>query len=184
MNFYELAKARYSLRDMSDQKIADEDLKKILEAGRIAPTAKNSQSQRILVIRGDAALQKMRECTPSHFNAPVICVVSYDTKVSGTCNNPIGGESYGEVDAAIVATHMMLQATELGIGSSMVATFDTDQMRQVFHFPETIKPVILLLLGYPGEKGQPGVFHERRFKLKKTVAFDDYKVSEQSEELC
>jgi hypothetical protein len=57
-------------------------------------------------------------------------------------------------------------------------------MRQVFHFPETIKPVILLLLGYPGEKGQPGVFHERRFKLKKTVAFDDYKVSEQSEELC
>lgn len=174
MDFMELAKSRYSLRDMSDKKISDKDLTKILEAGRIAPTAKNSQSQRVLVIKSEDALNKMRECTPSHFHAPVICVVSYDTKISSTCDNPIGGESYGEVDAAIVATHMMLQATELKIGSSLVATFDTEKIKEYFHFPETIKPVILLLLGYPGEKGQPGVFHERRFKLTKTVAFDEY----------
>lgn len=178
MNFYELAKKRYSLRDMSDRKISDEDLQNILEAGRIAPTAKNSQSQRILVVRSDEAVGKMRKCTPSHFNAHVICVISYDKVVSSTCNNPIGGESYGEVDAAIVATHMALQATELGIGSCMVATFDTDMIKKEFHFPDSIKPVILLLLGYPGNNGNPGVFHERRFKLKKTVAYDDYQTSE------
>lgn len=174
MNFMELAKSRYSVRDMSSRKISDEDLMTILEAGRIAPTAKNSQSQRVLVIRGEEALEKMRECTPNHFNAPVICIVSYDAAISSTCNNPIGGESYGEVDAAIVATHMMLQATELKIGSSLVATFDTVKIKEYFHFPETIKPVILLLLGYPGKKGQPGVFHTRRFKLSKTVTFDNY----------
>lgn len=174
MKFIDLAKKRYTLRDMSDRKVEDEDLNIILEAGRIAPTAKNSQSQRILVIEEEEALAKMRECTPSHFNAPVIMIVSYDKDVSSTCNNPIGGESYGEVDAAIVATHMVLQATELGIGTAMIATFDTDKIRKEFHFPDNVTPVILILLGYPGEKGMEGVFHRRRFKLSKTVTYNDY----------
>jgi len=174
MNFYELAKSRYSLRSMSDRKISDEDLEKIIECGRIAPTAKNSQSQRVLVLKSDEALEKMRDCTPSHFNAQIIMVVSYDMKVSSTCNNPIGGESYGEVDAAIVTTHMMLQATEMGIGSCIVATFDTNKILKVFHFPETIKPVLLLLLGYPDDNGKPGPFHRRRFKATKTFTFNDY----------
>lgn len=174
MDFMSLAQRRYTLRQMSDKQISDDDLEKILEAGRIAPTAKNSQSQRILVVKDTCQIQKMRECTPSHFNAPVIMVVSYDMEISSTCNNPIGGESYGEVDAAIVAIHMVLQATELGIGSAIVATFDTDKMRKIFHFPENIKPVILVNLGYPTENAKPGPFHSRRFKLKKTVVFDDY----------
>lgn len=174
MTFMELAQNRYTLRDMQDKPISDENLEKILEAGRIAPTAKNSQSHRVLVVKDAAKIMKMRECTPSHFNAPVIMVVSYDTEISSTCNNPIGGESYGEVDAAIVATHMVLQATELGIGSAMVATFDTKKICQTFHFPENIKPVILVNLGYPAEGAKPGPFHARRFKLKKTVVFNDY----------
>ena len=174
MTFYELAESRYTLRDMSDKEISGEDLEKILEAGRIAPTAKNSQSQRVLVVKGNESIAKMRECTPNHFNAPVVLVVSYDTEISSTCNNPIGGESYGEIDAAIVATHMVLQATELGIGSAIVATFDTKKLREIFHFPENIKPVLLVDLGYPGEKGKPGPFHTRRFKLKKTVVYDSY----------
>lgn len=175
MDFLKLAQSRYTLRKMSDKVIAEDDIKKILEAGRIAPTAKNSQSQRVLVVKEPEQILKMRECTPSHFNAPVIMVVSYDTEISSTCNNPIGGESYGEVDAAIVATHMVLQATDLGIGSAMVATFDTRKIREMFHFPENIKPVILVNLGYPAEDAKPGPFHARRFKLNKTVVFDDYK---------
>ena len=174
MDFLKLAQDRYTLRDMSDRPVEDKNLEKILEAGRIAPTAKNAQSQRILVVREQGQILKMRGCTPSHFNAPVIMVVSYDTNISRTCNNPIGGESYGEVDAAIVATHMVLQATELGIGSAIVATFDTDKLRNEFHFPENIKPVLIVCLGYPKENAQPGVFHARRFKLGKTVMFDDY----------
>ncbi len=177
MDFMNLAQKRYTLRKMSDEKITDEDLEKILEAGRIAPTAKNAQSQRILVVKDSKQILKMRECTPAHFNAPVIIVVSYDRDISSTCNNPIGGESYGEVDAAIVATHMVLQATELGIGSAMVATFDTEKMIEMFHIPSNIKPVILVNLGYPADGAQPGPFHARRFKLKKTVVFDDYEQS-------
>lgn len=174
MTFLELAQSRYTLRDMSDEEISDEDLEKILEAGRIAPTAKNSQSHRVLVVRDKKSVDKIRACTPNHFNAPIVMVVSYDTEISSTCNNPIGGESYGEVDAAIVATHMVLQATELGIGSAIVATFDTEKLRREFHFPNNIKPVLLVDLGYPGENGKPGPFHARRFKIKKTVTFDDY----------
>lgn len=182
MDFLKLAKERYTLRDMSGEKIPREQLELILEAGRIAPTAKNAQSQRILVIESPEAVEKMRICTPHHYNAPVIMVISYDTKISSTCNNPIGGESYGEVDAAIVAVHMALEATELGIGTAFIATFDTDKIREEFHFPDNIKPVLLLLLGYPGEKGQPGIFHQRRFKMQKTVAYNGYDVEKAADE--
>ncbi len=174
MNFLELVKMRYTLRDMNGKAVSTEDLEKILEAGRFAPTAKNSQSQRILVINDESSLAKMRECTPCHFNSSLIMILSYNTDVSGTCDNPIGGESYGEVDVAIVATHMVLQATELGIGSAIIATFDTLKIREFFHFPDNIKPVLVLDFGYPSDNGKPGAFHARRFKISKTVTFNDY----------
>lgn len=77
MDFLELCKNRYSVRKFSGRTVEDEKLEKILEAGRLAPTAKNSQSQRIFVLKTESSLQKIYEATPMAYNAPVVLAVCY-----------------------------------------------------------------------------------------------------------
>ena len=99
-------------------------MEKILQAGRLAPTAKNSQSQRIFVLKSPEALKKINEATPMAFNAPVVLMVCYDQNESyknaaDTAYTYYPGGHYdgGEVDASIVTSAMMFQATELGLGT-------------------------------------------------------------------
>lgn len=117
MNFLQLAKdQRYSVRKFKDQAVEKEKLDLILEAGRIAPTAANFQPQRILVIEDAAAHEKLKQCTAWYFGAPVVLMVCYDKT---TCwKNKTNGTIGGDVDASIVTTHMMLQAAELGLGTT------------------------------------------------------------------
>lgn len=108
MDFLELARERYSVRKFAPQKVEKEKLDAVLEAGRLAPTAVNYQPQRILVLDSDAALGKLKDCTPYHFSAPLALVVCYDAAVSW--KRSYDGKDMGEVDASIVTTHMMLEA--------------------------------------------------------------------------
>ena len=78
MDFLELAKTRYSCRSFSSKKVEKEKLEKILEAGRIAPTAVNYQPQRILVLQDPEKLEKLKECTKYGWGAPVIMIICYD----------------------------------------------------------------------------------------------------------
>ena len=82
MDFFELAKKRYSCRSFCDKKVEKEKLEKILEAGRVAPTACNFQPVRILVLQDKRQLEKLSECTPYGWNAPVIMIVCYDQTIS------------------------------------------------------------------------------------------------------
>ena len=82
MNFLELAKSRYSCRSFSNKEVETEKIKKILEAGRVAPTAVNYQPQRILVIQDKEKLDKLSECTRYGWNAPLIMIICYDKNIS------------------------------------------------------------------------------------------------------
>ncbi len=78
MDFLELAKERYSVRIYSDEPVEEEKINKILEAGRIAPTAHNNQPQRIYVIQSKEAREKVKKCTRFSFNAPIILLLCYN----------------------------------------------------------------------------------------------------------
>ena len=82
MDFITLAKDRYSVRKFKDQPVENEKVQRILQAGHVAPTAANKQPQRILVIREREALNRLKECTGSHFDAPLAMMICYD---KGTC---------------------------------------------------------------------------------------------------
>jgi len=131
MKFINLAEERYSLRKFSDQPIEKEKLDLILKAGQLAPTACNYQPQRILVLENEAALTKLKQCTPYHFNAPMALLICYDKDVSW--KRSYDGKDSGEIDASIVSTQMMLQATELGLGSTWVGHFDPALIRNMPH---------------------------------------------------
>ena len=157
MKFLEFAKERYSIRGFSDTPVEQEKIDVILEAARIAPTAANQQPQRILVIKGSDAIAKFDNCSPCRYGAPLVFVVGYEsTRVIQRMDK---GESSGQVDAAIVTTHMMLEAHELGLSSVWVMMFDMDKLREEFGIPESIVPVAALMTGYAPADAEPHPFH-------------------------
>ena len=167
----ELIKAmedRYSVRDFADKPIEEEKLRQILEAGRIAPTAANKQPDKIYAIRSPEGLDKIRALTRCAFNAPVVLMFVYDE--GAVWKSPLEpGFNAGHQDVSIVATHIMLRAWDLGIGSCWVNFFPQSETGRAFGLPENEKPVLLLPIGYPGEKAKPSPMHSQRKPLEELV---------------
>ena len=178
MDFLELSKSRYSVRKFSDKKVEDQKLEKVLEAGRLAPTAKNSQSQKIFVLKSDEAIAKIRGATQMAFDAPVVLMVCYDTdqsykNVNDTAYTYFPGGHYdgGEVDASIITTAMMFQATELGLGTLWARGFDATKIIEAFDLPKNLHLVCLLDIGYPAPDAEPSPRHSDRKPLSETVQY-------------
>lgn len=168
MDFLKLCADRYSLRSFADTPIPNDVLTKILEAGRLAPTAMNLQPQRIFVINSDEALAKMRTVKKC-YGANTVLMICGD--INAACNRPKVDHCMAEMDCSIITTHMMLAAQSLGVGSCWICAFDNDAMANVFELPNHIKPYILLALGYPSEEAQPNPRHFERFPLEDTVKY-------------
>ena len=172
MDFIKLATDRYSVRKFSDKPLGKEVIDKILEAGHIAPTGCNYQPQRTLVINSEEALEKLKECTRCHFDAPCAMLVCYNKDECWT--RPYDGVQSGIVDASIVTTHMMLEAAELGVGSTWIMHFNPFKMREAFGIPENIEPVALLVMGYPASDAVPNERHSVYRPIDETVVYNKF----------
>ncbi|MCM1165237.1 MAG: nitroreductase family protein [Lachnospiraceae bacterium] len=161
MDFLELAAARYSVRKFTREPIDRGDMDKLIKAALLAPTACNRQPQRILVIDGDEGVQKLGKCTECHFDAPSAILVCYDKTECWV--RGYDGKTSGEVDASIVAAHIMLEAADLGLGTTWVMHFIPEAVRCEFNIPDNIEPTALLVIGRPAEDAEPSPLH---FKSK------------------
>ncbi len=177
-DFFSLAQdQRYSVRTYDMRPVEQEDLDAVLRAGQIAPTAANRQPQRILVINTREGMVKLAQCTRYVFGAPAALVVCYDRSSVWVRN--FDDKDSGDVDASIVATHMMLEAAERGLGTCWVGHFDPVKLRELFNIPATFEPVAILDLGYPGDDAQPNPLHSRRKELAETVFYNHFDTSAQ-----
>lgn len=167
MTFMELAKSRYSVRSFKPQPIETEKLAQVFEAGRAAPTACNIQPQRIKILTATEELAKVDECTKYRFGAPAVLLVCYDKNVSW--KRRFDGADSGDIDAAIVTTHLVLAARELGLGTCWVMSFDPAKTAELFNLPENIVPVAFIPIGYPAEDAVPAEAHERRLEIDKII---------------
>lgn len=172
MEFLELAKQRFSVRKFTDQKVEDEKLHKILEAGRVAPTAANRQPQRVLVVRDAAGLDKAKQAART-FDAPLVLIICADQSVAW--KRPFDGHVTVDIDASIVTDHMMLQATELGLGSVWICYFKPDVLREQFNIPDNLVPVNILAIGYnAGPVASPDRHQEARLPMNQTVFYERF----------
>jgi len=160
MNFIELAKKRYSVRQFDSKPVGRDVLEQILEAGRVAPTANNRQPQRVYVLQSEESLEKIKRCTKCHFNAPVILLFFYDKNEAWVRH--FDGMNFGQTDASIVMTHVMLQACDLGLGSTWVEYFEPDKIMTAFNIPKNLIPAGVMPLGYPMSGLNPTSMHETR----------------------
>ena len=166
MDFMKLAEGRYSVRAFSGRTVENEKLEHILNAGRLAPTAKNLQPQKIYVIKSEKGLEKINSLY-KYFGSKTVLMICADR--DECWKNPYTGHPSGEMDASIVATHMMLAAAEIGIGSTWVCCFDTEKAKELFNLPPEQQPLCLLPLGYPAENAEPSERHSQRKPLAETT---------------
>lgn len=157
MAFIDLARERYSERRFAPTPIERAKLDLILEAARVAPTARNRQPQRILVVQTPEGLEKIDRCTGCRFGAPVVLVLTYDMTCASRSPDVV---DFGIVDTSIAATHMMLQAQELGVHSCWVGLIDPPELRRQFNIPRTHRIVSVMPLGYPSADSRPARLHE------------------------
>lgn len=170
MSFLELAKERYSVRKFKDKKVEKEKLGKILEAAQLAPTACNLQPQRLLVLDKEESLEKLKQCTPFHFDAPLAIIICYDKTVSW--KRKYDGHDSGEIDASIITTQMMLEITESGLGTTWVGSYNPELLKESFNIPDNYISVAILPIGYPDAEPYSG--HFSRHELNKTVFYNSF----------
>lgn len=163
----DLARARFAVREYDQKPVEQEKIDSIIEAGRLAPTAKNVQPQHIYVLQSPEAISKINELTRCVYHAPVVFLVCYDTDLAWTKD----GESSGNMDCSIVGTHMMLEATELGLGTCWVKWFEPAEVAAAFDLPANHKPSFLMPCGYAAEGVKPSDHHFSRKPLSETVTY-------------
>ena len=168
MKFIDIAKQRCSIRSYTKQQVEPEKLAQILEAAHVAPTAANLQPVRLLVVQGKEEMEKLGKAA-NLYGAPLAIVACADRNRAWV--RPFDGKQTGDIDAAILTDHMMLQATELGLGSVWVCYFKPDVVRREFHLPENLEPVNILVLGYSDDKAaDPNRFAKTRIPTEQLIS--------------
>ncbi len=173
MSFADLCQARYSCRHYTDAPVEPEKLEAILEAGRLAPSAVNKHPTRVLVCNTDELRKKAAACQPrfdrdgSIFGAPVVllvCAVRDDAWV-----RPYDQMNSSQIDSSIVCDEMMMQATELGLGTCWVCHFSPERAIEQFGLAEGVYPYHMLTVGYAADAIAAADKREER-----TIKMDDF----------
>ena len=158
MDFLELAKKRYSCRSISDKPVEDEKIEKILKAGMLAPTAVNFQPFKIWVVKSAEGVEKIGKITTCTFGAPLFFVVG--GLEANAWNRKYDGKNFADVDASIVATHMMLEVEDLGLASTWVANFDAVKIKEIFPEMADYNLIAIFPVGYANSDAKPSERHE------------------------
>ena len=169
MEFSEVIRERYSCKKFDGRQVGPEQLREILEAGRLAPTAKNLQEQKIYVIQSKEGLAKIDKVTPCRYGAGTVILVAFDKE--NVFVYPGEKRDSGIEDATIVATHLLLAAKNAGVESCWINFFDPEAAAKEFGLPENEEVLMILYLGYAAEGVGPLPLHTRRKELSETVQY-------------
>ena len=167
MGFLDLSHERFSVLEYEHRPIERDVIDRILEAGIAAPTACNYQPQRILIIDDDAGRAKINRIVPIRYYIPAAFLVCYSK--SACWVRPMDGKSSGEIDASIVTTHMMMEATDLGLGSIWVMNWDPKKMKREFKLSDDLEPVALLIVGHKSKNAAPHQGHLSRKSIEEIL---------------
>lgn len=172
MDFEEVLKRRYSVRQFDSRPVEEDKIIQILELERLAPTAVNNQPQRILVLKSPEDMTALAECTKYVFGAPAAFIVATDESKAWV--RPYDQANFALVDGCIAATYIMLAIEALGLGTCWVGHFDPARVREKFKFPSSLQPVAIFPFGYPAQDAKPSSRHDSRLPLEETVFYGHF----------
>jgi nitroreductase len=152
-----------------DKTIPKETLERVLEAGRLAPSAKNRQPWRFIVIKKQDLKEKVMESAYGQENVGqasvvvALCTTNIDYKMPN-------GQLAHPIDLSFACSFMMLQAEHEGLGTNVVTTFDEEQIKTFLSVPHSMRIVMLLLIGYSAVRKE----NSTRYALKRITSTDHW----------
>ncbi len=161
MKFQELAEKRYSCRSFSDKKVEKELVEQIIKAGIAAPTAVNTQPIKIFWLESEEAKENIRQASNCTYGADTFLIVGY--KEEDGWVRSFDKRNFADIDAGIVATHMMLEIEDLGLATTWVGYFDAPRLQSLYPEMKEYHLIALFPIGYAAEDGGPS---DRHFKRK------------------
>lgn len=167
MDFTTLIQNRYSCRAFAARAVGQEKVDRILEAGRIAPTAVNKQPVHIWAVSDPDTLAAIKDVTRSNYGAPLILVVG--CRPSDAWVRRYDGKNGAEVDAAIVATYLMLAAENEGLATLWVGSFNPTLLAGLLPGTDGYELVAMINMGYASEESKPSEMHGKRVEMGKFV---------------
>lgn len=175
MKFDQILNTRRSVRSFASRRVSEKDIISIIEAARLAPSACNSQTWRFIFVTRREIIRKichkaMRPVIPNKWleQAPLVIVgCSQLDVIANRVGARVTGIEYYQIDLGIAMEHMVLKATELGLGTCWIGWFDETPVKDILSIPNKIKVSALLAVGYPKEA--PGKTRKRKSAEK--IAF-------------
>lgn len=165
--FMRILENRYSCHAFDDYPVPETMLNMILEAGRLAPSAKNLQPTRIWVVKSEEALARLRT-VHNCYNAPVVLIVGCRNSEAWVREHD--GVISAKTDAAILLTHLMLTATDVGLANTWIWDFNPTEVRRALPELKDHGVFALLAIGHPAAwAGQPTELHNIRKSLDELV---------------
>lgn len=170
MDFLEIAKKRYACRKYGNKKVEKQKLDKILEAAHVAPTGGNCQPVSLIVVQEEEGLNKIGKAA-NIYKAPLAILVCSSADKAWT--NPYSGKKLTDIDASILTDHMMMEATDLGLGSVWICWFDPEVLRKEFNIPDSLEVINILAIGYAtGIPQSPDRHSSTRKPLSELVSYE------------
>jgi nitroreductase len=151
MDFYNLIQQRYSVRAYKPDPLEGNKLQQVLNAARLAPTAVNRQPFQLIVIHTAGRQAELKRIYHREWFSQAPLVI-------GMCALPStawvrrDGKNYADVDATIAMDHLILAATDLGLGTCWVAAFDPVAAREILRLPDDVDPIAFTPLGYAADQ--------------------------------
>ena len=167
MEFNTLIQNRYSCRAFAPQAIEQEKIDRILEAGRIAPTAVNKQPVHVWAVTSPDTLEAIKGVTRSNYGAPLLLIVG--CRPADAWVRRYDGKNGAEVDASIVATYLMLAAENEGLATLWVGSFDPALLSGLLPGTEGYELVAMINVGYTAPESAPSPMHDKRVGMDEFV---------------
>ncbi|MGI6679157.1 MAG: nitroreductase family protein [Dehalobacterium sp.] len=173
MSFLDLARKRFSVRKFQKRPVEKEKIMEVLEAGRVAPSAKNIQPVHFVVLTDQEQKTKVASSYPLEWlsQAPVIIAICGDHSQSW---RRADGKDHCDIDAAIAIDHMTLAAAEIGLGTCWVCAFNSMVCHKMLELPHHLEVIALMPLGYPEEQSDPERHATKRKSMETLVSWDKY----------
>jgi nitroreductase len=167
MNVIEVIRKRYSVRAYKHDPVEESKLQQVLEAAQLAPTASNRQPLRFIVIHTSGRETELRRIyNAAWFVEPPLIICG--CAIASEAWMRMDRKNYCDVDLTIAMDHLILAATELGLGTCWIAAFDPAVARQVLRLPDSVEPVVFTPLGYANDR--PGA--KERKPLEEIVKYE------------
>jgi len=155
LDLFEAIRTRRSIRAFTREEVSEEEIEKILDAARWAPSAGNIQPWIFVIVRNPEIKRRLAQAALNQFfiaEAPLVIVACADQERSRMRYGSRGADLYCIQDTAAAVQNILLASHALGLGACWVGAFNEEEVRRILRIPKGVRPVAIVPIGHPAEK--------------------------------